>query len=98
MSITQCSYAADPAVRNSINSFLTRKLGITVENGMPEFDDDEEEEEEEEDDEAQWGDPINVPRDRFDEVRGLIDQIKEFFDDLTIVVPPPGKAVRYVHP
>ena len=91
MSITQCSYAADPAVRNSINSFLTRKLGITVENGMPEFDDDEEEEEE---DEAQWGDPINVPRDRFDDARALIDNIKDFFDDVTIVVPPPGKVIR----
>jgi hypothetical protein len=60
-------------------------------------DSDDDADADDDDDEESQGQPVNVPPDRFDDVRAHIEEINETFD-VTIVVPPPGgRAIRYAH-
>jgi hypothetical protein len=71
-------------------------LGMAVEDGMPELDEDDNDNDGDgdgHDDDDALGQPINVPPDRFDDVRALIETIQEDYE-VTIVVPPPGRAIR----
>jgi hypothetical protein len=68
-----------------------------VEDGMPELDEDDNDNDGDgdghDDDDDALGQPINVPPDRFDDVRAFIETIQGDYE-VTIVVPPPGRAIR----
>jgi hypothetical protein len=90
-------YHAIPMVRTLVNKALTKVLGMAVEDGMPELDEDDNDNDGDgdghDDDDDALGQPINVPPDRFDDVRAFIETIQGDYE-VTIVVPPPGRAIR----
>jgi hypothetical protein len=80
-------FTAATKVRERIRRDLARELGIEVNDGLPTpppLAD-------------AGGDPVDIPPARWDDVRGLIDTIRDDWS-VELSVPPPGDAVRFTAP